>query len=553
MSRICWSVVIALVFAAPAVAQTWPKPWPIIPQDQIHPLGNNAQEFQEYSGDIYFHGGFDVREPPYPSGPDVVCVQAGTVDVTYYDDTSLYNGVTVYGQDGITYRYWHLHGPSIPTAVWNAHNQGTVLPAGTHMGKLVYWTSGGFHHLHYDYYEGNLEYYNPSLDTIPYVDTSAPEVRSLFFCRNATNDFFPWGSGITSLNGDVDIIAEIWDTSNSTYNVGVYTLSYRVEQVGGPYQGPETTLVTFDRIPPENKTLTVYKNAAPCDSRSNYWATEQYFYIVTNVRNGQLNEQLGFWDTDSGDLPDGVYRVIVTAVDDSGNSHSLSHDVLLNNGIVFSPTPDMGTWTPTLTPTSTSTPTTAPSRTPTVTHTPTEAPSPTATATSLHTRTPTATATGRPTSTPTRTLPPTITPTRTPTRTPVATQTPTPAASPEPSATQMPTDPWLELAVNPAHITAGVTFDLSLRVVNPGPFVQLDTYVILDVHGTLFYFWPTWTVEPGYQRLNLPPAEDRTLTILSFLWPQGAGAMSDLRFWAAFTHPGTYDVLSTDVVSWEFY
>jgi hypothetical protein len=66
----------------------------------------------------------------------------------------------------------------------------------------------------------------------------------------------------------------------------------------------------------------------------------------------------------------------------------------------------------------------------------------------------------------------------------------------------------------------------------------VEEYIVLDVWGA-YFFWPLWTNEPNGVLLTVPQGTDRTDSILQFTWPQGVGAASDLRFWAALLDPAT--------------
>jgi hypothetical protein len=117
-------------------------------------------------------------------------------------------------------------------------------------------------------------------------------------------------------------------------------------------------------------------------------------------------------------------------------------------------TPTLGTTTPTISATATTT------STPTVTTTPTETPTPTLTATPTETVTPTVTPT------PTRTVTPTVTATATPTATPTITATPTHTATP--AVTTTPTEtPTPTLTATPTETVTPTVTPTPTRTVTP--------------------------------------------------------------------------------------
>jgi len=194
--------------------------------------------------------------------------------------------------------------------------------------------------------------------------------------------------------------------------------------------------------------------------------------------------------------------------------------------------------TPTISPTPTLTPTLTPTETPTLTPSPTVTPTPVPTETPLPTDTPLPTETPVPTDTP----PPA-------TSTPTPTEPPDPTETPFPTSTPIPGDPEIDLVINQEMFRAGDQFLLTCRTSNPGPAIELEQYILLDVWGS-YYFWPTWTEDLDFVFRSFPRGFDETETILEFSWPEGAGSAQDIRFWAAYLLPqtaelsGNYDMLT---------
>ena len=189
------------------------------------------------------------------------------------------------------------------------------------------------------------------------------------------------------------------------------------------------------------------------------------------------------------------------------------------------------TFTPSLTPTDSATPTLPPTETPTFTATPSNTPSvtPTFTATSTGTVTPSPsatatdppTATRTPTETPTRTATATRTPTPRPTVTPLPTQTPLPSATPTLPPTETPTftaTPSVTPSITPTP-TATLR-PLEAYTFTPWPSVtpeQAGTPSVLlpsptvppPVEFATFTPFPTQTPDPAQAPLVLPTPTPR--------------------------------------------
>ena len=308
------ALLISVVSLAAACTPRFPTTnWPIEDQMVEHEIGNSGGEFQQYTAGAYFHGGIDILEDPL--GPWVINVVEGNV-TSVVDNAGLYNGVVVTTAGGDQYVYWHLE--NIQTAVEDAFNNGTVLPAGTQMAQLVTWTACDFHHLHYELSDSD-GIRDPILTLVPRNDTTSPIVINVSFVENTTNNVMPNNSiGLPIVNGEVDIIAHAYDTQFGSARTGVLEVRWSVEDLNGTVVVPETVM-GFRDIPADIRTLDAYRNTAPFDSDSNYCGTEQYYYVPTNVdaSGAIIADASGLWDTTAH--PNGDYRVYVTGVDQAGN------------------------------------------------------------------------------------------------------------------------------------------------------------------------------------------------------------------------------------------
>ena len=318
-------------------------PWPIEPQNKIHPIGNSFGEYQDYSEKPhYFHTGVDIRVND-PKGPNILCSVKGTISKIHLDPTPHYTYVWMKGSDGRDYWYVHIDPNEIPTSVKDAEGTDTIIKVGEKLGKVAEWpkSSGSFHHLHFQIRD-DKGYINPLRELNPNNDSGKPEIVNIYICQNNSDKYIHKPiTGDWVISGDVDIIAEIKDTFQpGGDNIGIYKVEYSIDEVGGSHDISPIVLWQFDRLPndiyPNNpETLKVYKDDKTCDSNSEYWGTERYYYIVTNKFEGKLDEVNGFWDTDGLDkdgnrkFPPGYYDVTVTAYDLSGNSASKTDRVFV--------------------------------------------------------------------------------------------------------------------------------------------------------------------------------------------------------------------------------
>ncbi len=207
-----------------------------------------------------------------------------------------------------------------------------------------------------------------------------------------------------------------------------------------------------------------------------------------------------------------------------------------------SPTPTLGPATNTPTPTftstliPTSTPTHSPTCSPTITHTSTHTPTqlPTETPTDVLTKTPTYTPPLIPTSIPTS----------------VQTITPYPTAPFEFTAT--PACPAVELSLNRDMFRSGDEFDLNCRCINPGGERELLLFIVLDIYQE-YWFYDDWSQDMDYVVEPLAAGCNYSKEILYFIWPEEAGSLHNLKFWAAFLEPGSWELIGEiDWVEWGF-
>ncbi|MBN1879908.1 M6 family metalloprotease domain-containing protein [bacterium] len=90
--------------------------------------------------------------------------------------------------------------------------------------------------------------------------------------------------------------------------------------------------------------------------------------------------------------------------------------------------------------------------------------------------------------------------------------------------------PGLDIDVNTPMLEAGDTCHLTLKLVNPGPAVDLQLFIALEAYG-MWLFGPSWTETVSYYPTSLPAMDRVTMDVFPpFAWPSGAGS-GTVNFW----------------------
>jgi hypothetical protein len=339
-------LVLALSTAAPLLAQ---HGWPLEPTAGEHPIGNSFGEFQDFGG-VYQHTGLDILSIPMmnadgtenAAAPWVRATVAGSIDSYSNSPATAYNGATVDGDDGSTYRYWHLEYDSYdPTFVTNFNN-GDPVAANDRIAKVVRW-SCDYHHCHYDLYDAT-NYINPFADITPNPDPNAPLIQSIALVQN---NVMPWSTfspvssgGCIVVSGNVDVIGQIRDRDDAgsalTGATTAFTRNLRWRAC--PDATPGCAWVDtrdYATLPlaigggGNAFSTAAFSNLAPYDSSSDYCATTWNYGIVTNFAAGTANTA-GRWDTTA--VADGAYTVSIEATDFAGNTTVRNVHACVQNG-----------------------------------------------------------------------------------------------------------------------------------------------------------------------------------------------------------------------------
>jgi hypothetical protein len=313
-----WGAV-ALGSFAPAGA----LPWPYMPFNQAHGLGNAYGEYQDYGDGGYYHDGIDLVTP---SGPTAVySISDGTLTYLTHNDP-LYSGLMV-GEPfagGAGWLYWHINSTTMQFDV------GDPVRTGDYLGTTANWPVASFHHTHFNKIVGTggypwtwytstdnpLAYMDPHPDADPPVFYTTYQSRRFGFARQSTAA--PLNA--YALDGDVDIIAKVSDVVGmSQWMLNPYKVEYWID--GAQMDVPVTNSVTFAGICPTDATIgVIYRTVSPMKTEANY-DQRDYYMIVTNTDGDGLIEASDAsvsWHTAS--FGAGDYWVYVRASDLGGNA-----------------------------------------------------------------------------------------------------------------------------------------------------------------------------------------------------------------------------------------
>ena len=341
-----------LSWAVPAAATIWP----IMPNTEVQPLGNNWGNYQNYGSSAangYFHNGIDIITPGR-QGATVVAVAHGWV-----------KGWGTIQQD----LHWRLAISDSPMS-WTGRSPGwlyahidkdrphssvgdEVFPGDT-IGYLVPWSPPGFAHIHFArisdtgaywdrfpnytwwFIENPILQLEPSGDLYPPVFDNARPGQLLAFCRdNRDNQYL----SPDSLVGAVDIIARIYDksgytTGNDTWDkLAPFRIEHMIRRDDGLVVRPWTLSFEFSNRLEASNVSVVYKWDNTCRSRGDY-SRREYFYIITNTTGDSMirrSDTTGNWNTAA--VGDGNYWVVVRAEDHVGNTSVDSMRVTTKNGV----------------------------------------------------------------------------------------------------------------------------------------------------------------------------------------------------------------------------
>ena len=145
---------------------------------------------------------------------------------------------------------------------------------------------------------------------------------------------------------------------------------------------------------------------------------------------------------------------------------------------------------------------------------------------------------------------PTATPTNPPAETPTPTNTPTPTPTnqtPIPTATPGAcTSTGVRIVMPADYFRPGNQFYCHAVVCNAEGenLIGYPLFVILDIAGQ-YFFAPTFISYDNYidQYNEFPMGETQVIVLDSFAWPEGAGSMNQVTWYAALTDPNVQELV----------
>ena len=344
---------IICLFLAGLALQLGAAGWPFAPQNQVHPLGNNWGEYQNYGGGGYFHNGIDVF--PQNQGDPVYAVAHGwvkgwgTIQAGYHYRLAVSDSAVSVRTRCTGWLYAHIDPNRTHKAV------GDEVQEGEQIGYAVPWPVTGFDHCHFArisdtgttwsrfpdptwwFIENPLAIIQPLLDTVKPTIVDARTSQRFALCHNNTNSYF---NDLNSIVGDVDIVVRAYDLTGLTCGDPTWDkltpYRYVWSARGSVASVPPTPGPNFWGLLPDyiNTTLTgvIFKETSPCQSLGDY-DYRDYFVVATNSDGDstiEFADTSGCWHT--GRLPDDYYWVKVEVYDAVGNVRVDSMRVRTANG-----------------------------------------------------------------------------------------------------------------------------------------------------------------------------------------------------------------------------
>jgi len=325
-------VVAVLALAATGIANTpasassravvAPYDWPVKPFHEAHPVRANFGDprttflgpptmhtLMTSDGIFEDHFGIDIS---VPDGTPVYAVRSGVVGLPNARVVSVDAG------DGFITQYWHI----IPAVKAGDH----VDAYRTVLGHVM----KGYEHVHFTELDNGVAV-NPLAPghLAPYADTTRPEVAGIWFRASDTGpEILP-----EYVHGRVVMIANAFDMPAlrvpgiwADLPVAPALVTWRIERASdGKVVVPSHTAFDVRQTLPTTPFWAHYargtrQNMANFRIQRAWREPGVYLYKLTTTR------------FDSNRLPNGIYRLVVTATDIRGNAGSTRQTFIVHNG-----------------------------------------------------------------------------------------------------------------------------------------------------------------------------------------------------------------------------
>ncbi len=340
-----------------------------------HLISAQFNDFQNYNGVSYIHGGTDLG---VPAGTMVYAPIDGLATVSRYiiksqaqppmfayerfpidspasstqDNAHLYVEVSFSDPLGRTWYFRHLDGRTIPDELLHPTVKPIRLHAGDPLGKVVTWVSSvtpeqrRYDHVHLEVTDWQGHFMNPNLFLPRPTDTTAPVIQQVWLLPNLREVPFTEVEAENGpvVNGTIDIVIDTFDQiDGSLYRHVPYEVSWSIspDQVVSPDPAagvPEHRIYRFDHIPhADDRTFfanvffqPVVKTASETHTCEGNNVSRRFLLHIANgsVDDG-YNQDDGF---NTRLLPDGRYVLAVTAKDIDGNAATRKKIFTIRNG-----------------------------------------------------------------------------------------------------------------------------------------------------------------------------------------------------------------------------
>ena len=309
--------------ASSAPRSTGSYAWPVKPFDAVHPVRSNFGDPRTSfdapatvaglmtSGGLFsFHFGIDIS---VPDGTAVYPVHSGTARLLGT------RNVIVDGGNGLVTQYWHI----VPTVATGQQ----VVAYETILGHVM----RDYGHVHFTEQRDGKPV-NPLArgHLAPYDDTTTPAVDEISLRTPRGTEVLP-----EYVHGRVVLLARAHDTTATpvapvdppwaNLPVSPALLTWHLDRADGKRMTRERVAFDVRRTLPDNTLFWRYyargsrQNMASFGGHRSWRQSGVYLYSLTRS------------PFDSRGIPNGMYRIVVTAADTHGNHASFAQPVIVRN------------------------------------------------------------------------------------------------------------------------------------------------------------------------------------------------------------------------------
>lgn len=227
----------AQITAVPQEPPSHSLPWPVRFENARHTIGNAMAQFQDYTGEPYFHGGCDLR---VARNGAVTAPVAGRLEAGHYSyatnaDGSMtkyfkpwpasgpdaYFEVAITTDNGIRYELHHVDRDSLPRDIVALLDEGARgakphIEAGRALGTAIEWQNSDtdstlYHHIHYNVIRADGVRINPEWISAPLEDQRKPLIANVYAIASGTNTARKLSFGETLSTRPTELIVEASD------------------------------------------------------------------------------------------------------------------------------------------------------------------------------------------------------------------------------------------------------------------------------------------------------------------------------------------------------